>query len=98
MTPAQIEGFIDRICGLFPTSQIGRNTVKNAWTADDFLLLQDVDDARKVVPLIMEHHDKFTKRLLYFANLRQSRRLLYARFAMATVGITADDGITTLKN
>jgi hypothetical protein len=59
MTPAQIEGFIDRICGLFPTSQIGRNTVKNAWTADDLLLLQDVDDARKVVPLIMEHHDKF---------------------------------------
>jgi len=59
MTPAQIEGFIDRICGLFPTSQIGRNTVKNTWTADDFLLLQDVDDARKVVPMIMEHHDKF---------------------------------------
>ena len=59
MTPAQIEGFIDRICGLFPTSNIARKTVKNAWTADDFLLLQDVDEARKVVPRIMEHHDKF---------------------------------------
>ena len=59
MTPAQIEGFIDRICGLFPTSQIGRNTVKNAWTGDDFLLLQDVNDARKVIPIILENHDKF---------------------------------------
>lgn len=59
MTPAQIEGFIDRICGLFPTSQIGRNTVKNAWTGDDFLLLQDVNDARQVIPIILENHEKF---------------------------------------
>jgi hypothetical protein len=38
---------VDRICGLFPTTQIGRNTVKNAWVTDEFLLDADVDDARK---------------------------------------------------
>jgi hypothetical protein len=46
-TNAQIEGMVDRICGLFPTTQIGRNTVKNAWVTDEFLLDADVDDARK---------------------------------------------------
>lgn len=59
MTPLQIEGMIDRICGLFPTSQIGRNTVKNAWTADDFLLFQSVEDARNILPIIMDNHEKF---------------------------------------
>jgi len=59
MTPSQIEGFIDRIAGLFPTSQVARNTVKNTWTGDDFLLFQTLDDARKVVPLIMDTHNKF---------------------------------------
>ena len=59
MTPTQIEAMIDRICGLFPTSQIGRNTVKNTWTGDEFLLKQEVDDARKVLPLVMHTFDKF---------------------------------------
>jgi len=59
MTPAQIEGFIDRICGIYPSQQVSLAKAKHAWTADDFLLLQSVEDARKVVPLIMELHDKF---------------------------------------
>jgi hypothetical protein len=59
MTPMQIEGMVDRICGLFPTTQIGRNTVKNAWTVDDFLLDADVDDARKVTDWIKMNSDKF---------------------------------------
>lgn len=59
MTPAQIEGFIDRICGIYPSQQVSLAKAKHAWTADDFLLLQDVNDARKVIPLIMEQHDKF---------------------------------------
>ena len=59
MTPAQIEGMIDRICGLFPSGQVSVAKAKHAWTADDFLLLQDVNDARKVIPIILENHDKF---------------------------------------
>jgi hypothetical protein len=59
MNTAQIEGMIDRICGLFPTSQIARNTVKSAWTSDDFLTFQSVEDARKIIPLVMEQFDKF---------------------------------------
>jgi hypothetical protein len=59
MTPAQIEGMIDRICGLFPSGQVSLAKAKHAWTADDFLLLQDVNDARKVIPIILENHDKF---------------------------------------
>jgi len=55
----QIEGMVDRICGLFPTTQIGRNTVKNAWTVDDFLLDADVDEARKVTDWIKINSDKF---------------------------------------
>jgi len=59
MTPAQIEGFIDRICGLYPSSTIAVTKVKNAWTADDFLLLEDVNEARRIVARIMERYDKF---------------------------------------
>ena len=59
MTPAQIEGMIDRICGLFPSGQVSLTKAKHAWTADDFLLLQDVNDARRVIPIIMENHEKF---------------------------------------
>jgi hypothetical protein len=59
MTPAQIEGMVDRICGLFPTTQIGRNTVKNAWVTDQFLLDADVDDARKVTDWIKINSERF---------------------------------------
>ena len=59
MTPAQIEGMIDRICGLFPSGQVSLAKAKHAWTADDFLLLLDVNEARKVIPIILENHDKF---------------------------------------
>jgi hypothetical protein len=59
MTPAHIELMIDRICGLFPSSNIARNTVKNAWTKDDFLLLQtEVDDIKEVL-LKLENDSSF---------------------------------------
>lgn len=63
MTPAQIEGMIDRICGLFPTTQIGRNTVKNAWTKDDFLLDATVEEARLVTDWIKDNCEKFPSSL-----------------------------------
>ena len=69
MTPAQIEGMVDRICGLFPTTQIGRNTVKNAWTVDDFLLDADVDEARKVTDWIKANSDKFPASLRELHNI-----------------------------
>ena len=59
MNTLQIEGMIDRICGLFPTSQIARNTVKSTWTNDNFLLYQSVEDARHIIPIVMEQFDKF---------------------------------------
>jgi hypothetical protein len=65
----QIEGMVDRICGLFPTTQIGRNTVKNAWVVDDFLLDADVDDARKVTDWIKLNSDKFPASLRELHNI-----------------------------
>ena len=59
MNAVQIEGMIDRICGLFPTNQIARNTVKSTWTNDNFLLYQSVEDARHIIPIVMEQFDKF---------------------------------------
>lgn len=59
MNGAQIEGMIDRICGLYPASTIALKKVKDAWVADDFLLYQSVEDARKVITIIMDNHDKF---------------------------------------
>jgi hypothetical protein len=59
MTPAHIELMIDRICGLFPSSNIARNTVKNAWTKDEFLLLQvEIDDIKEVL-LKLENDSSF---------------------------------------
>ena len=69
MTPAQIEGMVDRICGLFPTTQIGRNTVKNAWVTDQFLLDADVDDARKVTDWIKINSEKFPHSLRELHNI-----------------------------
>lgn len=38
MTPTNIELFVDRLCGFFPTDSIARNTVKAAWSKEDALL------------------------------------------------------------
>lgn len=69
MTPAQIEGMVDRICGLFPTTQIGRNTVKNAWVTDQFLLDAEVDEARKVTDWIKINSEKFPHSLRELHNI-----------------------------
>ena len=69
MTPAQIEGMVDRICGLFPTTQIGRNTVKNAWVTDQFLLDAEVDEARKVTDWIKINSEKFPASLREMHNI-----------------------------
>jgi hypothetical protein len=69
MTPMQIEGMIDRICGLFPTTQIGRNTVKNAWVVDDFLLAADLEDSRKALDWIKLNSEKFPSSLREMHNI-----------------------------
>ena len=55
MTPAQIEGFIDRICGIYPTNNVYRKGMRSTWALDDFLLDVDVDDGRKVLALVEQH-------------------------------------------
>lgn len=55
MTPAQIEGMIDRMAGIFPASNFSRNAMKSTWSMDDFLLSVDVEDARKVISLVEAH-------------------------------------------
>lgn len=69
MTPMQIEGMVDRICGLFPTTIIGRNTVKNAWTTDEFLLNASVEDARKATDWIKINSEKFPASLREMHNI-----------------------------
>ena len=69
MTPMQIEGMIDRICGLFPTTQIGRNTVKNAWVVDEFLLAADLGDSRKALDWIKLNSEKFPSSLREMHNI-----------------------------
>ena len=51
MKPIHIELFIDRLCGLFPTTNIARNTLKSAWTRDDIMLDASDDDAKAVLKL-----------------------------------------------
>jgi hypothetical protein len=55
MTPTHIELMVDRLCGLFPRDNIARNTVKNAWTRDEFLLLNTYDDEVKGVLAVLEN-------------------------------------------
>lgn len=55
MTPAQIEGMIDRICGIYPTNNVYRKGMRSTWSLDDFLLSVDVDDARKVLAIVEMH-------------------------------------------
>jgi hypothetical protein len=99
MTPMQIEGMVDRICGLFPTTQIGRNTVKNAWVTDDFLLDADVDEARKVTDWIKANSDKFPASLRELHNIFRKVRGLNAKYKPMQMhcdicnGSLWDDGI-----
>lgn len=55
MTPAQIEGMIDRICGIYPTSNIYRKGMRSTWSLDDFMLSVDVEDGRKVLQFVEMH-------------------------------------------
>jgi hypothetical protein len=45
---------IDRICGIYPAHQVSRNTMKATWGQDTYLLSADVEDARRVMPLVEE--------------------------------------------
>ena len=98
MTPAQIEGMVDRICGLFPTTQIGRNTVKNAWVTDQFLLDADVDDARKVTDWIKLNSEKFPASLRelhnIFRKVKGSHQIKSEIVCEICNGSLWDDGIT----
>ena len=51
MTPALIELMIDRLCGMYPTTNIARNTVKNAWVKDELLLDATEEDAKAVLKI-----------------------------------------------
>jgi hypothetical protein len=51
MKPIHIELFIDRLCGLFPTTNIARNTLKSAWTRDDIMLDASEEDGKAVLKL-----------------------------------------------
>lgn len=99
MTPAQIEGMVDRICGLFPTTQIGRNTVKNAWVTDQFLLDAEVDEARKVTDWIKINSEKFPASLRELHNIFRKVRGLGAKNQSIEIkcdiclGTLWDDGI-----
>ena len=59
MTPNQIEMMIDRIVALFPASQVPRNTIKNGWTQDDFLIKASVEEGRKALDILRETSTKF---------------------------------------
>ncbi len=51
MTPALIELMVDRLCGMYPTTNIARNTVKNAWVKDELLLDASEEDAKAVLKI-----------------------------------------------
>lgn len=51
MTPALIELMIDRLCGMYPTTNIARNTVKMAWGKDELLLDASEADAKTVLKM-----------------------------------------------
>ena len=59
MIPAHIEVLVDRLCGLFPSTNIARNTVKNAWIRDEFLLVQALESDMKEVLLKIENDPSF---------------------------------------
>lgn len=58
MKPAHIELFIDRLCGLFPTTNIARNTLKSTWGKDDLLLDASEEEAKTVLKMC-EGLDRF---------------------------------------
>ena len=55
MTPAQIRGMIDRICGMYASHPVNKQGMKKAWVEDQFLLGFSVVKAREVIPVVEQH-------------------------------------------
>jgi hypothetical protein len=95
MTPSHIELMIDRLCGLYPSSNIARNTVKNAWTKDEFLLLEvDVDDIKEVL-LKLENDGSFPTlaRLKHVIRKIKHKDLVEGPACRTCSGSGWDDGV-----
>ena len=58
MKPQDIELFVERLCGYFPTATIGRNTVKAAWGREE-VLLDCPDDIAKQALTKLQTGDNF---------------------------------------
>jgi hypothetical protein len=58
MKPQDIELFVERLCGYFPTATIGRNTVKAAWGREE-ILLDCPDDIAKQALQKLQTGDNF---------------------------------------
>ena len=83
MKPAHIELFIDRLCGLFPTTNIARNTLKSTWGKDDLLLDASEEEAKTVLKMC-EGLDRFP------GSLGEVKRMF--RKVMGVVGNNAQIG------
>ncbi len=52
MKPERIDLFVDRLCGIFPRDNIARNTVKNTWSRDDYLLSMPEGDIKAALAIL----------------------------------------------
>ena len=88
MRPEVIDLFVDRLCGIFPKDNIARNTVKNAWNRDDFLLGCD-EEHGKIALQMLEHDDTFPNLKRVKEVFRMLSAHSNARYAKAVDGMTA---------
>ena len=95
MRPEVIDLFVDRLCGIFPKDNVARNTVKNAWNRDDFLLGCDEEHGKQALN-ILEGDDSFPnlKRVKeVFRKLKQTTHTTAQRVCKICKGSGWDDGL-----
>lgn len=95
MRPEVIDLFVDRLCGIFPKDNVARNTVKNAWNRDDFLLGCD-EEHGKIALQMLEQDDSFPnlKRVKeVFRKIKGGNDATTTRHCNICKGSGWDDGI-----
>jgi|DEB19_MinimDraft_3_1074340.scaffolds.fasta_scaffold28423_4 hypothetical protein len=100
MRPEVIDLFVDRLCGIFPKDNIARNTVKNAWNRDDFLLGCD-EEHGKIALQMLEHDDTFPnlKRVKeVFRKIKGGNNVISTQQCKICKGSGWDDGLRYIGN
>lgn len=96
MLPENIERFVDRLCALYPGTQLARNTIKAGWREDKELRQAPVDLCRSAL-LIIEKDGHFPSLHRVKQVIKQLKPKEETSVCPVCCGSGWDDGMNTIN-